>query len=553
MLVIGFGVSHVACAEFATDKAGRLVLHRFAWEPHAAEATDDRTLTERNRRALAALVARGQWGDACVLAVPAHLALVKFIKIPTVGQTQREQIIRFEAAQSIPYPLEEVCWAGMAMGRDGEEEAFMIGAVKTGAMTALCDAVKAAGLTPKDAIPGALALWRAWRYGYGDNAGGSGALVVDIGARSTQLVFAGMERCFVRTLGLGGNMITQAIATELSLDFIQAEALKRQGLSGNGGLPENSPERMTVARAAAGFTQRLQSELTRALAGHARQAGANQPTQMLLTGGGALLPGLAAALGEKLSLPVKAYDALRGVEVSARARVDGVESAGPQLAILTGLAVEWLAPGARTLNLLPVALRDEAAVRQARLCWIAAMLLLIVAMLPPGWHFRARVRQAKAEAAQIERQLAPLRMLEVRNAQNLARLEMVRREVKALDDLVAAKTAWRDFFADLQNHLCEVEDVWLERLQVVSDEPARHDAQNKKPPPLRLELSGRLLDARNPVSKVSPESYARVKHLLDRIAGSRFVSAVEEERFDTSKPGILRFDFTLVMKPEGSL
>ena len=74
-----------------------------------------------------------------------------------------------------------------------------------------------------------------------------------------------------------------------------------------------------------------------------------------------------------------------------------------------------------------------------------------------------------------------------------------------------------------------------------------------KGPPVRLTLSGRLLDVRNPQSKVSPESLQRVKELLASFTGSGFIKAVENERFDTNQNGLLLFDFTLVINPDRTL
>jgi hypothetical protein len=66
-------------------------------------------------------------------------------------------------------------------------------------------------------------------------------------------------------------------------------------------------------------------------------------------------------------------------------------------------------------------------------------------------------------------------------------------------------------------------------------------------------LSGRLLDVKNPQSKVSQESLQRVKELLASFTGSQFIAAVENERFDTNQNGLLRFDFTLVVSPKKTL
>ena len=58
---------------------------------------------------------------------------------------------------------------------------------------------------------------------------------------------------------------------------------------------------------------------------------------------------------------------------------------------------------------------------------------------------------------------------------------------------------------------------------------------------------------RNPQSKVSPESLQRVKELLASFTGSKFIKAVENERFDTNQNGLLYFDFTLVINPDQTL
>ena len=74
------------------------------------------------------------------------------------------------------------------------------------------------------------------------------------------------------------------------------------------------------------------------------------------------------------------------------------------------------------------------------------------------------------------------------------------------------------------------------------------DAGRPEPPSLvRLNLTGCLFDADNPVTKAGAGSYQRAKSLLEGLAASPFVTAVENERFDGSQPGMLRFEITLVV------
>lgn len=129
----------------------------------------------------------------------------------------------------------------------------------------------------------------------------------------------------------------------------------------------------------------------------------------------------------------------------------------------------------------------------------------------------------------------------------------------AIQGLAESKSNWINFLSDLQERLYEVEDVWLEKLQVVrstrqSTPPApRQAAAAKEAEPLKLTLTGRLLDRNNPVSKVSNDSRARVETLLKSFKDSNFILDVQDERFDTSQPGILRFDFTLLVNPRNPL
>jgi type IV pilus assembly protein PilM len=166
-----------------------------------------------------------------------------------------------------------------------------------------------------------------------------------------------------------------------------------------------------------------------------------------------------------------------------------------------------------------------------------------------------------------------------RNEGNLRQIAEAGLQIAALKGAYETKANWVNFLASLQERLVQIEDVWLDRLQVQrppQEETASADAPPPpeepapdgqapaaaaavdpppvpKGPPVRLALSGRLLDVKNPQSKVSPESIERVKRLLAGFAGSPFVTAVENERFDTSQNGILRFDFILVINPRQTL
>jgi type IV pilus assembly protein PilM len=583
VLAVDIGAGHVACGAFTVGPSGRLVLQQFALEPHSSDPTHEARWAVEIAQSLGAIVARHRLSGPATVAVPGHLALTKFIKTPSVAKEKRQKIISFEAAENIPYPLEEVVWDFLVVSDDGFDIEAMLTAVKFDAMQSLCGAADAAGFPVERALPAGLALYHSFRYNHPNVR--DPIIVVNVGARTTNLLFVESDRFYIRTLALAGNAVTQAIAEELRIDFEAAETLKVQVLSGRSDLPTGSPSRAAVQRAANQFTQKLQLEITRSAVNHRRHSGGAAPVAMYLTGGGAMIEELPAALAEKLRLPVERYNPLKNVDLSADARAAGAEGSAQILADLVGLATKLVNKDEAEASLLPPALTAALAFRKQQPKYLAAAALAVLALVPPIVYFH-RVATATHEAiSQVDGQLMPLRALEHRNAENLRQIEEATRQITALRGAYETKANWINFFADLQERLVKIEDVWLERLQVVRPsleqlaaqaaeaEAAAQAAQaaaapapdgsqpapdpNAAPPrpvvPIRLTLSGRLLDITNPQSRVSAESTQRVKQLLASFTGSQFIAAVENERFDNSQNGLLRFDFTLVINPKKTL
>jgi hypothetical protein len=308
-----------------------------------------------------------------------------------------------------------------------------------------------------------------------------------------------------------------------------------------------------VQRASAHFSVRLAQEIARSLAHARRQMPGESPTALWLTGGGAQLEALPAALAAKLRLPVERYDPLARVELGAEA--EDARAAAASLAVLVGLAVP-VSPAERDADLLPPALRESLAFRRRRPWFAAAAMLAAAALLPPIVHYHRVATRAAAQVAVLDARMRPMRSLQGRIAGDLERLESINTEIAALRRTAEARTSWLTFLADLQARLATIEDVWLERLVVVpppaTSAPAP-DGTPAGPAPLKLTVSGRLIDAVQPGSKAGADDYARVRRLLESFAHARFVASVADERFDHSEPGILRFDVTLVIDPAHSL
>ncbi len=541
------GAGHVACGVFSPGTSGGLVLEDFAVERHGADPREEGEWFGRTAEALAVVANRVGRSDPVALVIPGHLALTQFIRTPSVAPAQRAKIIPFEAAQAIPYPLGEVGWHHRVLADDGQELELRFTAVKLAVMERLCAAAGAAGLVVQQAVTSGDALQAAFRRNY---AGVSEpVLVADLGAHSTALLLVERERCQMRTLALAGNALTQALADEFGLEVAAAESIKVRAL---GVAPAGRPAaRPAAQRLTDRHLAQLQGEIRRFTASCQRQAGAPAPTALYVTGGGSLLAGLPEALAEQLAVRVERFDPLRRVEVSAGAATSGAADSAPLLANLVGLAGWPERDQAEGVALLPPARRQQLVFRRRQPWWIAAAVLLVLALIPPAWQGRRLARETEAKAVALEARLRPWRATVLRNADNLAKLQQVQAQIAALQGVAEAKSRWVGLLADLQDQLGEVEDVWLDRLQLVRLPPPGPGLRAGSPPEapgLELVLSGRLLDADNPGSKVSAESEERVRQLLAGFTRSPFIAAVKDERFDNSQPGLLRFDCTLVIK-----
>jgi type IV pilus assembly protein PilM len=508
ILVLECAASRLALASFSRSR-GRIKL-----ESHEAvelAVTPEITWLQAIGDALMALGKRVPLRGPVTLVLPPHLVLTKFIRTPRVEAAKLAKVIRFEAETSIPYALTDVTWGSAVAAEHDHEQEVLLAAAKLEPVDALCVAVQAAGFEPRLLLPSPLATLAAFRLVQDETR--EPALVLNLGARSTTLVHVEGPRFVLRTAAVGSRCAT------------------RQPVGNDG--PDSAETGQILAA-------RLAQEIVRSVLHFRRQSGMPDPGRVYLTGGGAGLPGLGESLAARLKLPVERLNFPAALEIADGAVRNNVPADAPlMLTDLAGAAATRLRPGQPVVNLLPPRLLRHESRRRRRPWLIVAALLVLLTPLPPLLHFRALAVAAGRKTDAIERELAPLREREARNRANLQQLAELRQQAAQLRGIHDRRSAWLGLFADLQDRLAGVEDVWLDRMMVASAPGA----------PLKLAVSGRMLDRSNPLAKVSPETFIRARALLAGIVDSPFVAGVEAERFDNERPGILKFDFVLVADP----
>jgi type IV pilus assembly protein PilM len=508
-LILECGTDRCSVGVFSTQ-GQRLCLHQFATEifaPSEGADRDDRWL-ENIRASFRSMAKRTKTSGPAVLVLPPHLTLTKLIKTPRVEAEQREKIIRFEAGQNIPYSLDDVVWDRAVVSETATELEVLLATAKLDVLDPLCAAAHGAGFEPQAILPSSFATLAGFRF---LQAGRQETFLgLNLGSRSTTLVLVETGRFALRTFALGLESI---------------------------GTPATEGSRAAVEAVEPVRTKLLQ-EITRSLLHFQWRSGIGKPGHICITGSGAQLPGLLEALNAKMKVTADVCNLPAIIDFADETVGRAAAGHASTLLDLIGAAASQLRPNHAVVNLLPPRGRERLGYHKRRPRLIAAALLATGILIPPLIHFHGVSEEAQKKSAAIERELAPWRARDSRMRENLRHLDEMRQRIVAIEDLRGRRTTWLRLLAGLQVRLDDVEDVWLEKMQIApAEEPGA---------PTKLLVSGCMLDRTHPLSKASPEIFARVKTLLARLTDAPFIAAIEAEHFDNRQPGILKFDFVLV-------
>jgi len=278
---------------------------------------------------------------------------------------------------------------------------------------------------------------------------------------------------------------------------------------------------------------RLAQEATRTLLHFGRQNQFANPEQVVLAAEETWAPDRVSRLSELVKLPVVCLDPAPGPGSRG-----GEAEAGMALARMRGGAAIGFGRAGPVVNLIPEAMRERRRMRRRRSWLIAAGLLLVATPLWPIFVLRAESAAKRRDMVEREKALAPFLARSRRLQAHQSEIDRLRRELEWLQELSGRRTAWLGFMADLQARTQAVEDVWLERLHPV--DPGGDD-------PMKLALSGYVLDrGTRPVAE-------KIKTLVRELRTIPAVATVEGERFDASRPHLLRFELVLVISAEHPL
>src|SRR5882757_2908621 len=305
-LTVDFGAGSLKLAEFETNETGGLTLKSFVIKPLGLEGSVDATRETVILKALQETLAeKGIKARNVNVCAPGFHVFSKFVKLPPVDTSKVTQIIQYEAQQNVPFPLAEVVWDYQILGSTptGELEVLLV-AIKADIVEGLFRVAESAGLHLQLADVSSAALCNAFRYNYGDLE--DCTMLLDIGAKTSNLLFFEKGKVYSRSINLGANSITQDFANESKLKYDVAEKIKiEEGFVSLGGAyeePENAHQ-AAISKIARQFMTRLHIQVNQTMQFYRGQQGGSAPQRLFLSGGAAIMPYTAQFFSEKLNVP----------------------------------------------------------------------------------------------------------------------------------------------------------------------------------------------------------------------------------------------------------
>src|SRR6187549_3101778 len=183
-------------------------------------------------------------GDKVAISVSGESGLARYFKPPPVDAKKIADIVKYEAKQQIPFPLEDVIWDYQRMGGGMEVDGIALEtevglfAMKRDQVYKSLQPFTAAGIEVDIIQLAPLSIYNYVVYDllektlpppeeFDSEKPPKSTVVISMGTDTTDLVVTNGYRVWQRNIPIGGNHFTRALSKELKLTFVKAEHLKR--------------------------------------------------------------------------------------------------------------------------------------------------------------------------------------------------------------------------------------------------------------------------------------------------------------------------------------
>ena len=318
--------------------------------------------------ALANFVARHEVkGGIFGIGVSGQASFARFIKLPPVEPKKIPEIVRFEAIQQIPFPLDDVEWAyQLFQNPDSPDVEVGIFAMRKDLVRAVIKNYTDLDMNVQAVQMNPLAVYNHLYY---DQRVDGCIMVVDIGAENTDLIIADGETVWLRNIPVGGNAFTEALSKQFKLNFVKAEELKRNAAT--------SKYARQILQTLRPVFDDLVGEIQRSIGFYASGHRDSRIKNIVAMGSTFRLPQLQKYLQNKLQLEVVRIDNFAGGAPADSKMALILSENMLSMSAAYGLAVQAMGEAKIESSLLPQAIK-RAKMWREKTKWFAAAAAIFV-------------------------------------------------------------------------------------------------------------------------------------------------------------------------------
>jgi len=286
-------------------------------------------------------------GEHLVMSVPGHSAFARFAKLPPVEPKKVPDIVKFEAVQQIPFPIDEVEWDYQTfISPNSPEVEVGIFAITRERMKKSLSLYSELGIVPESITLSPVAVFNAMSYDHNLVGKKEPIVYLDIGTHASDVIIAVGGRCWIRTFPLGGTHFTEAIARTFKLGYTKADRLKQEASS--------SKYAKQIMQAMRPVFSDLIQDLQRSI-GYFQSLNRDCELNTIIGLGSTFkIPGLRKFLGQQLQMNIVRLDEYKKITVGGRDAASFAQNA-VGMATAYGLALQGVGLGKIDINLVPVA------------------------------------------------------------------------------------------------------------------------------------------------------------------------------------------------------
>jgi hypothetical protein len=316
-----------------------------------------------------------------------------------------------------------------------------------------------------DASPAALC--NAFRYNYGELE--DCTMLLDIGAKTSNLLFFEKGKVFSRSINLGANTITQDFANEARLKFDDAEKIKiAEGFVSLGGAyeePENANQ-AAISKIARQFMTKLHIQVNQTIQFYRGQQGGAQPQRLFLSGGASIMPYTAQFFAEKLNVPVEYFNPLRNVQIDPAVNLEELARVAHSLGEVVGLGLRNLAHCPVEMNLMPESTLRWQAFNERKPYFMATVFSLVLVAFAVGFLFEKLAQSKEREIQELQPKLSQIQAKSDSFKRVYGKLKAAQDEAAQISAWMNDRFYWGDVLSQLRGALIRSEDGIRKKLSV---------------------------------------------------------------------------------------